>query len=757
MHVSVWALPVASIAAIAVLLAAPSWRSAAWHARVPTLFSIAGIVALTGPEQIRHLVAGTESAGQMLAFAVTVLATGVGCWFWARWSLNLAGAGGRSGVFDWEAQPGWVWLPRVVALAPAVGAFIALGQGWGLIPFWRGLILTALTILVSVGLVGVAWGRRRRVMTRRAGQTPGRSVLSRLFMYDEFVDQAAPPGRPLGDWWRLAVQCLPFHPALVAGMAVLFAGLILAVMSGAPAVVPVAQAVGPVPAALLGLAGLLTGLAPPIAFFASARRYPGLLLLGLWVVGSAALSVNTAVVTTEPYPTRRPSFENAAKAWLTQCARPGAQPGDGRLRVMLVGAAGGASRAALWSGVVMQEMERALPMDPAHELFAVSGVSGGALGMAGYVALLDEAKEFCAGPPVTDGAARGAQLQQALGQDFLSPALAGLFFSDGWWRVLGPVSAGLRRVGVVSMERTGWLQQSWDRAFHGALSPTLVQQSLDGPVPRLPLLFTSGTHTPTGRLIVTAPVTGVEGTVCTEPAVSAVPGAIDALQAMCADPTFMVAASNSARFPYVTAPGLLVNSVTHVEYGEVVDGGYYDNLGTTAVQAAEGALTQAFAAIQREGGLPGVRLEVFIVQIWSDPDRLQVPRCGVEPAHEEVRQSSPTALDFLLSPVGALAGVRSERANAGGKAAVDRYCAAAGRHYFAFTMGRDVHGVLAPLNWVLPGDVRMAIATPGLAGFPGMGNEAELARLVAEWGGQRDVRPLSLRERAGVRETSRAE
>ena len=166
-HLPTWMLPASSVAAILLLIAAPTWRSAAWHTRVPSLFAILGIVALTGPAQVRDLVAGTESGGQMLAFPAAVLVTGVGCWFWARWSLNLAGAGGRAGVFDWEAQVGWIWLPRLVALAPAVGALIAIFQGWTLLPFWRGVLLVALTLVVGTALVSVAWGRRRRVLTRR--------------------------------------------------------------------------------------------------------------------------------------------------------------------------------------------------------------------------------------------------------------------------------------------------------------------------------------------------------------------------------------------------------------------------------------------------------------------------------------------------------------------------------------------------------------------------------------------------------------
>ena len=49
-----------------------------------------------------------------------------------------------------------------------------------------------------------------------------------------------------------------------------------------------------------------------------------------------------------------------------------------------------------------------------------------------------------------------------------------------------------------------------------------------------------------------------------------------------ADLPFSVAASNSARFPYVSAPGLLRRRGTREDFGQIVDGGYYDNHGAVA-------------------------------------------------------------------------------------------------------------------------------------------------------------------------------
>jgi hypothetical protein len=231
---------------------------------------------------------------------------------------------------------------------------------------------------------------------------------------------------------------------------------------------------------------------------------------------------------------------------------------------------------------------------------------------------------------------------------------------------------------------------------------------------------------------------------------AAVPEAIDAVQALRSDPPFSVAASNSARFPYVTAPGLLRQRGSGAEYGQVVDGGYFDNLGSTAMLAAARAREEAHQALAGQAGsrLAGTRLHVFLVQVWSDPDRVQalgpkgpfeamVPRCGPQPP-PGLKLASPSPLDFLLSPFGALISVRGERANAGAAPIVEAYCgtapaAPAQRHFHIFTMGPAADGARAPLNWVLPPQVRDTIAAEGLSGFPGMANEANLAALGEAW------------------------
>lgn len=772
---SAWGWLLGSLAVAAFFIASPGLRIAIWYSRVPTAFALAGVLALTVPEQVRYLIASTQTLPQIVALPLAVFITGLGCWFWGRWSLNLAEVGGV--IREPVPKLAWNWLPRVLAVAPAAAVLIAIIISSDVMERSETIVLWVLSFVVGAVLMLLAFWRRKLFDSLTRGVAPeDRKQLEKLFLHDfavihEFItakkrrdglatatDQFRPEN--WAQWFGLAIRCLPFHPRLLVVPVVLFLVAAVVTMSGQGPVVQVAQAIGAAPTALLGMACLLTLLAPVVGLVA-ARRWPALLLLLLWVVGATAANENNIVRTPAPAPKPRPTLEAAARAWLEECAEKGDD-----IRVVFVSAAGGASRAALWGGAVLDALERGKDgpgIDPAKHLFAVSGISGGALGMASYVALMDQAKAGCGGENAgKDPNIRLDQLGKGLSQDFLSPALAGLFFGDAFWRALGPFSAVLHLLGITPVERTYWLEAAWEAGVTldnagKPLTGTITSRTFpdDQSRPRLPLLFTGGTHQKTGQLVVTAPVVAAPSGNGTMPPISAVPGAMDATAAMASDPLFSVAASNSARFPVVTAPGLLrawdPQNHKWVNAGHVVDGGYHDNLGTSAIMAAAEALIAAHKKVGAQGGKrPGSRLHLFVVQVWSDPDRVDldptqgkgpytpiVPRCGVTRASAD-RTKPATPLDMVLSPLGALVAVRGERSNGGTRPIVETYCSYGwrddgSRHFFAFTMGPDQGGVRPPLNWVQPARSQAAMLNRNLAGFPGLGNEEQLTRLRDEW------------------------
>lgn len=228
------------------------------------------------------------------------------------------------------------------------------------------------------------------------------------------------------------------------------------------------------------------------------------------------------------------------------------------------------------------------------------------------------------------------------------------------------------------------------------------------------------------------------------------PDAIDVVDLLGTDLSFAVAASNSARFPYVSAPGLL-RAPDGSPRGQLVDGGFYDNNGALAARAAADALVRARGRLAaRNPAARDLLLQLFIVQVISDPTLppAEVPRCTPAPVAQAPKPAAPTPVDFLLSPIGTLISVRGKRSNAGSTELRRLQCmdiagappAEPGvqRHYAVFSMGLLSLGggpadIAAPLSWVLPDRVRAKILAEDLDGFPDAGNRQELGALGREW------------------------
>jgi len=102
---------------------------------------------------------------------------------------------------------------------------------------------------------------------------------------------------------------------------------------------------------------------------------------------------------------------------------------DGRATfpVYIAAAEGGGLRAAYWTTSVLGEIEDATGARFSRHLLAVSGVSGGSLGGATFVAGLVEPQAACGSPRETSVRECARAF---LRRDFLSPVTAYLLFPD---------------------------------------------------------------------------------------------------------------------------------------------------------------------------------------------------------------------------------------------------------------------------------------------------------------------------------------
>jgi hypothetical protein len=309
-------------------------------------------------------------------------------------------------------------------------------------------------------------------------------------------------------------------------------------------------------------------------------------------------------------PDQRPSVSEAAVAWYAQAAPVyhAIHPNE-PVPMLIVATAGGGIRAAYWTATILETLEDKLrwnavapasPDIPPTEnllrnlLFAISGVSGGSVGAAAYVAAVHDHE-------VTGADVRPTNYLQS---DFLAPGLASMVFIDGPANLLpdfGQIDRGQAlELGFETASRTA--KDNDGLVSHQFLSFFPRMDEVARIKSWRPALLLNATHQETGRRIITSHVK-IERDVILD--------SYDALQVLNADLRLSTAAHNSARFTYISPAGNL-SSPEH-KRGYVIDGGYFENYG------AETALELARKAIEAVDPDHQNKVKLVILQISSDP------------------------------------------------------------------------------------------------------------------------------------------
>jgi hypothetical protein len=279
---------------------------------------------------------------------------------------------------------------------------------------------------------------------------------------------------------------------------------------------------------------------------------------------------------------------DAARDWQKQ------NPG----RVMIVvAAAGGGIRAAYWTASILGKIEDLYPAF-GGQLFAISAVSGGALGAAAFDALLDSSRPKC-----KEVASYHDCLRKFLSYDFLSPVLASQL-TGNLLRQFTPYKRWPLNDRATVLE-LGW-ESAWQSTFDRPIGTRFADQfgALWAGAYR-PALLLNGTSAITGRRLVTSnlSLTNTEQEEIGNPTTLPV--------------RLSTAVDNSTRFPLIEPAGGIPFPDTPAGPGNpgvkdyVVDGGYYDNYGAATLSD----LLRQVPPDQR----------VIAIQITSDPlvtDRL---------------------------------------------------------------------------------------------------------------------------------------
>ena len=549
------------------------------------LFGLGFIVVLPqGREMVRWL-GEDQSPGLRLANHASLLGSsaiwGLAVWYCSRALLAVRDSRGAAPL----EQSAWLqclreWLPRLMGVVAATGVgFSAVLVGdwyFALVHFALGAALLVFCIKRR------AWFQHLLRECDRSGPSEPRTVSLR----------SAPFG-------VLAVS-------LLVSLVLMWAFLLW------PVTLP--RIVGALAILQLALAAWVVFLNFAILFLGHLLRLPalGMVMLILLVLASP-FNDNHGVRREAAAVAARPDLTTHFGSWASQRGEPTGEP----LPLIIVAAEGGGVRAAYWTAGLLGAIEersaarnRTAPGFLRH-LYALSGVSGGAVGSSAFAAMIAQTTpgELPACTldkrPASGWRACGVAL---FGNDYLAPNLAALLYADLLQRFLPvPISAWDR---ALAMEHAA--EDDWGRLFpdrRDTLSrPT---QSLWHDLPgsaSTPALFINGTLAESGQRIIGSNVR-IDG--------MRFPDAHDLYdvtgperQQDRRDMPLISAIHLSARFPFISPAATLESGGK--AFAHVVDGGYFENAGTaTALDVLDGVIAAAKAA--------GQPIRPVIISIRNDP------------------------------------------------------------------------------------------------------------------------------------------
>ena len=303
-----------------------------------------------------------------------------------------------------------------------------------------------------------------------------------------------------------------------------------------------------------------------------------------------------------------PAAPVTVEAYVARWQTDTPHPTTGASPALLVAASGGGIRAAYWTAAVLDcIVERTGGTDDPcgadatdstvaarrRTVLAMSGISGGSLGLAEYVTAVGMQWD----PAAATAALPGTWYRSRLGADFLSPTIAGWLFNDGANALLRP-DEGVDRAAV--------MERAWERTWpHDELSAPFFTDQRTG---HQPALLLNGFSVDDGCRVLTSPLatqpdrTAADCTrVSTDGSAPAVLSTVDLGAQLCPDRDigYSTAALASARFPLVSPAGHLGSCAGAGSPIDIVDGGYRETSGASTLvelwpelQAALGSAPQ---------------------------------------------------------------------------------------------------------------------------------------------------------------------
>jgi hypothetical protein len=668
-----------------------AWFYAIGRCRFSFIILIAGFGLLMSDQGRDLLITHAEDGHlQMLHLTIWASVWAFSIWGWARTLLDI----------DFENLPDCLpcynrarrWLARLL------GGFAFIVVGWSAYQGGQ----NTLSVYTIIGFVVFSWFViKRRAFSNKMAAKAKRSqnrfmqLLARLLEAPEIKLDERPPYKDLKsalhfptrrrDW----LNQIEIRTGLCIGLGVIW-GLLLVWAIVSP--VNLGLRFGPMILFFLwGATWLPVG--TWISYAADKHRIPLLIGLLLLAVASSWTNDNHEIRLAENPGDidGRPSVTSALDRWRQENARQN-EP----VPFVVVATAGGGIRAAYWTGTVLGTLHDNSPQF-ARRLFGISGVSGGSVGATVYRALLELEEEQTKGI-CPDGMM--SCIQNILSRDLLGPVAAGLLFPDLIQRFL---------FFPCLPDRGTALEKGWEVAFERVTdSKTLGMVSMAdlSKEHHHPALFLNATWTDNGRRIVASNLLFASAKTADQnedDEVDAFARSNDQLAILGRDLRLSTAAHNSARFPFLSPPGMWRNASGDIA-GRLQDGGLFENYGAETALEILDLACRKFDCIgedKREHTSPGsihqekTRVIPVVILISSDPN-LQSERLAAS-------ESKNTPIKWGYEIRSTLRAFERTRGGRGREAAhrLEKWAEENGRFAHFHMCDPNIKGVQPPLGWSL--------------------------------------------------------
>ncbi len=441
---------------------------------------------------------------------------------------------------------------------------------------------------------------------------------------------------------------------------------------------------------------VVAGVLWPLWFLMTRRPWLAMLLVGavgyLAYMGAYGVREMRTLAVMPDGADRRPDARAHASAWLqARRAEILAMPAGMRYPVFFVTSDGGGVRAAVWTTDVLGALADDEPRFN-RQVYLLSGVSGGSVGVATYAAQVADTPEV-----IRRGGFR-ATARTMLAQDFIAAPTALMLTRDPYesvfchglkLRLACSDPASDRVIALESILEGAWVlgvgshrfEQDLQALWNGAAAVDV------------PALILNATHASNGQSRIVSSFRdaafGPDRDVL---------AALPAGQAL----RLSTAAMLSARFPVISPVAELHRADQRAEY--LVDGGYFDNSGSASAELA----LPAFLHAAREAGLAD-RIQPVALMITNDtrrrPQAYASPDCTPLPQPDGAMKAGLGAL--IGQPLSTLDAGRANASEARRESWIAATIRAQGRaiELSLFDCQQD-HDFEVPLGWTLSGAAR---------------------------------------------------